>query len=99
MDYGRAIRLVRSARRMSQAELAEHIECASSFVSLLENNQRDPSLQTLEAIADAFGIPTYLLLLLASEPSDLDGIGEEQAQVLGKQLLDILVSNDQANSS
>ncbi len=90
MKYGKAIRAVRSARGLTQQTLAETIGLDSSYISLIENGRRVPSLKVLEDIATALATPLYLLLLLGSEAEDLRGTSPERAQELGVLLLDIV---------
>lgn len=91
MRYGRALRIVRAAKGLSQKEVAERADLNASYVSLLEKEARSPSVDTVSALATALEIPPHLLTLLASEDSDLIGIREEGAEMLGKQLLDLLL--------
>lgn len=92
MDYGRAIRVARSARELSQKELAQRLDVDPSLISRIEAGTRRPSTKTLEDIADALGVPMYLLLLLGSEESDLRAVPSDHAAALGRKLLRILVS-------
>ena len=92
MNYGKAIRLVRAARGLSQKALAERLRVDASFVSHLERGERMPSTETLEALAASLAIPMYLLVFLASEDSERRGIPADQADAFGRALLDILVS-------
>jgi len=90
MDYGKAIRLARAGRRLTQKRLAALTGLDSSYISLLESNRRVPSTTTLEVLARKLGIPIYLLMLLASDQDDLHGISRAHADVLGTQLLGIV---------
>lgn len=92
MKYGRALRIVRAAKGLSQKEVAERADLNPSYVSLLEKEARSPSVDTVSALATALEIPPHLFTLLASEDSDLIGIREEGAGVLGEQLLDLLLA-------
>lgn len=94
MNYGKAIRTLRSAKGMSQKQLAGRAKLDPSYVSLLESGTRIPSAGTLEILSEALGMPLYLLMLFASENGDLKGISPEQAGVLGKQMLDILTQKE-----
>jgi transcriptional regulator with XRE-family HTH domain len=94
MDYGKAIRLARNARRLTQKELAAKLEVDSSFVSLLESGGRNPSVETLEKLSEVLGIPLYLMMLLGSDQEDLRGISVEQASSLSRDLLDALLFSD-----
>ena len=90
MDFGRAIRVIRAARGYSQRELAQRSGLTPSFISLLESGGRTPSVKTLKALADAFGVPTELITLLASDGHSLRGIPPEEAQELSMRLLRLL---------
>ncbi|RMH19072.1 MAG: XRE family transcriptional regulator [Acidobacteria bacterium] len=96
MNYSKAIRIVRAARGFSQKRLAAVIGVDPSYISLLETGKRVPSLEVLESLAKALRIPIHLLLLLASEPEDLRGVGVDEAQQIGRQLLEILIENSVA---
>ena len=94
MNYGKAIRTIRSAKNLEQKELARLAKLNASYVSLIESNRRSPSSTALEALAKALHVPLYLLMLLASDPEDLHGISERDAHQLGKQLLDVVLTTD-----
>ena len=47
-----------------------------SYLSLLENGKRDPTLSTVTRIADALKVPVGTLFLVASDPAELKGIDE-----------------------
>lgn len=84
MDVGRAIRSCRIRRGVSQAEVAQRARCSVSYLSMLENNKRDPTLSTLTRIANALDVPIGLLFVLASEPEDLFPVDAELDGVLAK---------------
>lgn len=92
MDYAKAFRIVRSARGMSQKELAQRSHLDASYISLLESGRRVPSAATIEALGTALEIPVYLLSLLASEKQDLRDISEADAESLGRHLLNLVTS-------
>ena len=71
MNYSKAIRVARALADMPQRELAKRISVDSSLVSMLESGKRKPTLDTLEKIAAALGIPFHLFTLLASEAEDV----------------------------
>ena len=96
MDYGRAIRFVRSAHGLSQRQLAERIDISPSHLSLVESGKRDPSLKLVEEISVSLAVPMHLLALLASDVGNLDDPqhADHVAQV-SKALLRLLVADDQ----
>ena len=77
MNIGSAIQMCRAKRRMSQKDVAELAKCSVSYLSMLENSQRDPSLSTITNIANALGVPLEILFFLGSEKSELAGINKE----------------------
>lgn len=79
MNVGRAIRLCRIKRGASQGVVARQASCSVSYLSMLENNKRDPTLATLTKVAQALQIPVGLLFFLASEQDDLGPIDEKTA--------------------
>ena len=72
MNFGRAIRIVRTAQGLTKAQLAERLTIGASYLSLIEAEKRKPSLQVLEEISTALLVPPHLLTLLASDAGDLD---------------------------
>ncbi|WP_092406663.1 helix-turn-helix domain-containing protein [Dokdonella immobilis] len=79
MNVGHAIRLCRIKRGASQGAVASQANCSVSYLSMLENNKRDPTLSTLSRVAQALQIPVGLLFVLASEKDDLGPIDDKTA--------------------
>lgn len=50
------VRRLRRARGWSQGELAAEVELTQDVISHIENAQLNPTILTVERIADAFGI-------------------------------------------
>ena len=96
MNYGKAIKVARAARELSQEELAKRARLDASYISVLESGDRVPSAAALEAIAKALRVPLYVLMLVASERKDLRGVPAREAQLLGRRLLDVLVGSEKA---
>lgn len=88
MDYGRAVRIVRAARGVSQKELAGQVGIASVYVSMIENGRREPSRALLERFAAAMGVSFPLLVILATEnPTTLP---KAQQDAFGAEFLNLL---------
>ncbi len=91
MRYGKAIRICRAAKGLSQKELAAKAGIGSSHVSLIEAEKRSPSLATVEKICEALNVPTHLVMLLAAEPGDVQGAHIENLKDLSGMILQLLV--------
>ena len=94
MKYGKALRILRSARGLSQKDLAAMVNVDPSYFSRVESEQRIPSVAVLDAIARELRVPMYLIVFLASEQDDLRGVREEQAQEFGRALVDLFAGRD-----
>jgi transcriptional regulator with XRE-family HTH domain len=95
MDYGKAVRIIRSIAGLQQKELARLADVDSSLISLIEKGKRKPGLSTLEKITRALDVPQHLFTLLAAEPHDLKHIRAEEVQRASESLARILLTNAQ----
>lgn len=71
MNIGHAIRLCRTQRKVPQTDVAQRANCSVSYLSMLEENKRDPTLSTLTKIASASHAPIGVLFAFASEHEHL----------------------------
>lgn len=92
MDYGKAVRLARTARGLSQKGLAARSGLNTSYVSLIETGKRVPGPRAIGKLSKALGVPGYLLALLGADAKDLVGLSPEQAALVGGDLLTVLTS-------
>jgi transcriptional regulator with XRE-family HTH domain len=94
MNYGRAIRIARTAFGLTQGELAARVSVGASHLSLIESGKRQPSLKVLNEISAALELPVHLLTLLASGPAELeDPKNAAQVAEVAKRLLHLLASS------
>ena len=59
---GNRLKTLRAEHDLSQEKLAEELDIARTTVSHLENGNREPSLYTLMAYAEHFGVSTDWIL-------------------------------------
>ncbi len=96
MNYGRAVRIVRTAYGLSQAQLADRLSIGPSHLSLIESGKRQPSLKVLKEISTALEVPPHLLTLLASDPAEIENPeNAKQISELAHSLLRVLVSSSE----
>jgi len=69
INIGVRIRAERKAKDFSQADLERRCGLARCRISWLEHGRAVPTLETLERISDALGIPVYRLLYDGEEPA------------------------------
>lgn len=61
-NIGDNIKSIRKSKKMTQTDFAELMGLSRSYIGDLENNRRNPSIKTLEAIATALDVPIVALL-------------------------------------
>lgn len=61
--FGNRIREIRKIRKMTQERLAEKADLNASYISLVEDGKRSPSLATVEKIASGLGVEIYQLFV------------------------------------
>jgi transcriptional regulator with XRE-family HTH domain len=61
------IRLMRLTREWNQEELGSRSRIKASDISLLESGRRNPRLETLQRLAEAFGVDCGEMVTLARE--------------------------------
>jgi transcriptional regulator with XRE-family HTH domain len=70
--YGARLKQLRLMKRMSQADLSKKARISVAMLSHIERAQATPSLQTLDRIRMALGLPLSDLLLGIDERADQD---------------------------
>lgn len=91
MNYGKAMRVARAVKGIGQAELAKITGFSTVCHSQIENDHREPSLNLLTKVAEAFGEPLTLLVYLATEQEEFDKLPEEVRNAAGRQMLAFLL--------
>jgi len=92
MNYSKAIRIVRASRNISQKELGILLETDASYISMIESGKRKVTKSFLKSFSKTFSIPMNLIELLAAEKEELKNISEENADKVGRELLNVLLS-------
>ena len=73
ISIGKTIKRLRIERRISQQDLARDSDLTPSFLSLVENGRRQPSLAVIRRLAGSLLIPEEVLIWDSVElPDNLD---------------------------
>lgn len=89
---GEALRLLRIFNGYKSAELADMLDISQSYVSELENNKKQPTMEVLDKYAKVFGMKKSTLFLFA-ESLEIEKEKQDQKQRMayaGMKLLKIL---------
>lgn len=90
MNAGHAIKFCRQQRKLSIPALAARAGLSPSYISLLERNERDPPLSTLERIGKGLGVPLSVLIFVGTTPAEFDSLPAEIAEKLAAATLKLL---------
>ncbi len=78
---GKRIRLLRKQQHLSQMALAEMVDKSPTYISLVENGQKGPSLETLIDVANALKV-TMDVLLAEYLDQNTAAVGSELSAIL-----------------
>jgi transcriptional regulator with XRE-family HTH domain len=59
MDIAERLRQLREAKKLSQGDIERRSGLLRSYISRLENSHAVPTIETLEKISQALGVPLY----------------------------------------
>lgn len=90
MNIGHALKVCRSAKKLSLGELAGLTDLSPSYLSMIESGKREPTLSSIDKIAGAMGVPTPILLFLAADTSEIGGIDPETSRRLSAAVLAVM---------
>ena len=89
---GEALRLLRIFNGYKSVELAKKLEISQSYVSEIENNKKQPTMEILDKYANIFDMKKSTLLLFAESLEDDPQMGNDKRKkvaLAGMKLLKI----------
>lgn len=90
MNIGRALKLCRSAKNLSLESVSEQSGISISHLSRIENQKREPTLLMVSKIAESMGVPVPVVVFLASDKAELEGLDDESRQRFSEIALGLL---------
>src|SRR5574341_942581 len=91
MDYGKALRLARALSGLQQQQLAKLAEIDASYISLIEQGRRIPSMKFINKLSRAIGIPPHLFTFLAMEREDTEFLEPTELASIGESLTKLVL--------
>ena len=61
-QLGRNMKRIRSKKKMSQGDIARALEVDRGYISNIENGKKNPTLATIQKLANALGVSADELL-------------------------------------
>ena len=74
---GRAIQILRAAKGLSQPQLSRKCKISVPYLSLIESDQRQPSMHVLNALSKQLGVPVLFLVRRSMNENDQECLGPE----------------------
>lgn len=71
MNLGETIKLLRKRNGLNQSQLAELCKITVTYISLIENGKKEPTLSLLKTIANSLRVPLPILLFSALTEEDI----------------------------
>lgn len=94
MNIGKTIKMLRVKNGYTQKSFADLLEITPSYLSLIESGDRKITMEFLEKVSKKLEIPISVLVLLASEKSDLESIDNELYEKLSTLAIDLIREKD-----
>ncbi|MDX2375067.1 helix-turn-helix domain-containing protein [Psychrobacter sp. PP-21] len=82
MKIGSVIRKCRKLKGMTQLQLSDSSNISESYLSLIEQDKRQPTLSNLESIAGTLQVPISILVFLADKQESISEITDKQIEAL-----------------
>lgn len=93
MNYSKALGVIRAAKGLQQKELAELLDVTPSYISKIEKGDRVMPPQLVNKLCKELSIPPKLFQLISRDSYSLDDESSETVDVLGRELLNIIMDN------
>jgi transcriptional regulator with XRE-family HTH domain len=71
MHLGNTIKTIRKQQKKSQGEIAKQCDISQTYFSQIENEDRNPNLDTLQKISEALQVPLPILFFFSMEENDI----------------------------
>lgn len=100
MDLGTVIKNIRKKKGFTQTQLAELCGITQTYLSQIENNQKEPNTAILKVIAEKLDFPLPILFFLSIEDTDIPENKRDAYNMISpsvKSLIDTFFSDDQDN--
>jgi transcriptional regulator with XRE-family HTH domain len=71
MDLGTTIKKIRKQKRLTQGEFSVQCGISQTYLSQIENNQKEPNLSVLKTIGENLKVPLPILFFLSMTEEDV----------------------------
>jgi len=90
MDLGKTIKDLRKQKGLTQGQFAIKCDITQTYLSQIENNQRDPNLSVLKTISEKLEIPLPILFFQSMTEEDIKSDKREIFRMIGPDIKNII---------
>ncbi|MDP2541542.1 transcriptional regulator [Tenacibaculum discolor] len=90
MNIGQVIKKYRKERGFKQGEFSSACDISQTYLSLIENNQKEPNITTLRIIANKLNIPLPIMFFLSLDETDIPENKREVFKILEPSIKDMI---------
>jgi transcriptional regulator with XRE-family HTH domain len=83
MDLGNTIKNFRKQKELKQGEFAIKCGISQTYLSLIENNQKEPNLSTLKEISIQLDIPLPIIFFQSMTNEDIPSQKRDAYKIIG----------------
>lgn len=100
MKIGNIIKTERKKRGWSQKQLADRCSITVTYLSLIENDKKEPTVSLLRTLAENLNLPLPILLFMSLDDDDIPESKKEFFNIVKPSIdsmLQNLISNEDVN--
>ena len=71
MDLGKQIQSLRKNKALTQEDFAQECDITQTYLSQIENNQKEPTISVLKKISNVLKVPLPILFYLSMDENDV----------------------------
>ena len=90
MNLGVTIKNIRKQKGQTQSEFASACGISQTYLSQIENNQREPNLSTLKIISNELNVPLPILFFLSLNIDDIQQSKREAFEIISPSVKSLL---------
>lgn len=90
MKIGQVIKEHRKKSNISQGDFSKVCDISQTYLSLIENDQKEPKIGTLKVIAKYLKVPLPVLFFLSLDESDIPKRKQEVFKILEPAIKDMI---------
>jgi len=83
MDLGTTIKKIRKQRKLTQGEFSVQCGISQTYLSQIENNQKEPNLSVIKAIGEKLKVPLPILFFLSITEEDVEPNKKKAYSIIG----------------